>query len=118
MATRQWASKEMPGGWLRATVTLTADGDVSDLLELPNWPQKNLQVVVGGAITDLDIQQSNDGVTFADLHQAHDPTLTFTSLVAAMQADVFENPRYIKVTAYDEGAGGDTTIEICAYTSR
>ena len=116
-----WQVDQKPGNWAIATLRLVTGDSNSTPLELPNWPQKSLQVMdeAGLTITNVDIKQSNDGVAYADMHQEADPTLTFSGLVAVMQADVFENPRYIRVTdAKLVGEDKALTVKVSAYTSR
>jgi hypothetical protein len=129
MAVKRWIGEAMHGGWVQATVTLDTT-DTTTGLQLPNFPQKTVQILpdTGVTITDLDLLGANlddapdlatNDADYQNLRQAHDNTLTFTSLVAGTLADIFESPRFLKVTNFTATGGTQqVTVRIIGYTSR
>jgi len=125
MAVKKWLIEKQHGGWVIASLSLDT-GDTSNALELPNYPQKTIHVIEStGAMTDLDLEGSNtdsapelttDNALYLVMHRLDDPTLSFSNLTASLLADLVENPRYIKVTAF--ASSGITTITVVAYTAR
>lgn len=119
MAVVGWNSNMKSSGW--AIITTKADlvaGDTTEALELPNYPEKTIEIrLVSGTLTDLDLQGSNEGVTFYDLHRLHDGASTFSNLVASLLAGLAENPRFLKVTAV-AGTSPVVRITINAFTGR
>lgn len=129
MAIKPWVVDQQHGGWVIATITL-ANGDTSEALILPNYPQKTFHVLpdTGVTITVLTVEGSNidnaptlatNDADYEALHRVDDPTATFSALAAALLADILENPQFIKATTVTTSGGStDITISVIAYTSR
>lgn len=91
-----------------ATWTALANGNTGDSISCARWSDKTVQVKgtfgAGGSIT---LQGSNDGSTWATLHNAQGNAITMTAAAIELIA---ENPRFIRpnVTAGD----GTTALDV------
>lgn len=130
MAVKAWTIEHRHSDWIIASCAVE-NGDTSQALELPHYPNKTLHYDEAAATTtDLDIKGSNVDSTpktaasdakYQDLHRGFitdggagvsGADATFTNLTASVLAKIRENPRYIKITAYASDA--ETTVYIVA----
>lgn len=70
-----------------------ANGETGDAAQAAQYPDKSVQVIPSGGFTSMDIQGSNDGTTWALLHDSSGAALSFT---AAGIKFVLENTLHIR----------------------
>lgn len=90
------------------------NGDVGDVVELPEYHDRSVQVVgTFGAAGNVRVEGSNDGTNFAVLH---DPSSTALNITTASIAGILEATRQVRpeITAGD----GTTSLTVTMFLRR
>lgn len=92
MATTKFENFLQEGVW-RAEWPALANGEDGDAASLSKWPSKSVQVIGAGGV---DIEGSNDGVTWAILDDATGSPLNAATMTGGIIKDVLQNTAFIR----------------------
>lgn len=119
MATQTWQVVNL-GNSVRVLSVTLASGDTSILYDLPMNSDKTVHIF-GGTFGDAAVSllgQNQTGTpgspTGQVLHRAHDPSLTFSAVVAEVLATILENPRWLVASANGTTGTGIRVVITCA----
>lgn len=91
-----------------------ATGDTTTPLQLPNYPDKTVQVSGTFNSATVTIQGSNNGTTYVTLHKPDGTDATFTTDAICQ---ILENPVFIRASAAS-GTATALTFTICCSTQK